>query len=302
MIRFLTIIITAMLVLPTFSQDSLNLIKFWQNAQASSPEYIKYQKNKSNLKNQSLARFLPIKKTADRFFSSLTNHDTTLTNYLSRQIFSTPTFRSIIFFDDEYEPNAGIDPNGNLEVGITLWQILDSDEFVAVMSHEAAHLALKHGEIGYFNYMKEERNAKIAGTIAATLYTAAVAYGEYTYTKVTGDYRPYAVNNSIPNAIAISESFKSGIEFQQMLYSREQEYEADFFAALYLDYVGIGREKLMSALNKLRMYYADLGYNTKTMNKDSTHPSFEDRIKAIERKKELVNTKYKPDTVEDLYR
>lgn len=264
-----------------------NLEEFWDNVKNNSSEYIKYSKNSSELKNKSLNRFLPLKKSAANFYDNIQSQDTALSNYLSNLLFGKATFKNVLFFDDQYQPNAGVDPNGNLLIGVTLCSLLNEQEFIAVMAHEATHLALKHSEIGHFNMLKKERNAKIWGSIAATLYTASVTYGQYERSKVTGVYNTDHLYSTIPTAIAISDAFANNIDLQLRLYSREQEIEADAVSAKLLDYIGVGKQQLISALTKIRDYYVSLGYNTRIQNKDSSHPTLDARISFLRENKNV---------------
>lgn len=286
---FLSLILLAFTSL-AFAQNGLsasndgrnNIDVFWDSIRTANEEYVEYQNNKSNLKNKSLDEFLPIKKASARFFTGLENNDVKLSAQLSQSLFANDkAIGSVIFFDDQYEPNAGVDANGNVVVGVTLLGMLSKDEFTAIMAHEAAHLALKHHEIGYFNYMKNTRNAKITSAIVSGLYAATVIYSESYKASKTGAYSQYNIDQIVPTSMAISDAFMNSIEFQNKLYTRDQEIEADFAAAAYLDYIGIGRGAFVSALDKIRAYYADLGYNTKKMNKNTSHPSLDDRIEYI---------------------
>lgn len=258
---------------------------FWDSIKMNNRELNSYKKNKSALKNKSLDEFLQVKKSSAQFFNSITNGNVEIANRLSQKIIGDKSFRTIIFFDDEYRPNAGIDPNGNLTVGVTLFAMLDENEFLGIMAHEAAHLMLKHHEIARMNYMKEARNAKVMSAIVSGLYAAAVMYGEYSSAANTGNYSAKRLYGIIPTSIAISESFIRNIEFQDKLYSRRQEIEADFAAAAFLDHVGIGREVLISALTKVRDYYTELGYNTTKMVVNETHPSLDDRMEYLHKYK-----------------
>lgn len=290
MMKYLLCLLLLTIAAPAAFAQQNDINHFWDSIRTNSKEYVAYQKNKSNIKNKSLDEFLPIKKASARFFLDIENKNVELSTQLSNSLFADyKTIGSITFFDDQYEPNAGVDANGNIVVGMTLIGMLSKDEFTAVMAHEAAHLALKHHEIGYFNYIKDTRDAKTMATIAAGLYTAAVVYGEYHIAKNTGAYSQYNIDQIIPTSIAISNAFMNSIEFQDKIYTREQEVEADFAAAAYLDYVGIGRDALITALDKIRAYYTRLGYNTKKMNKNSSHPSFDERIKYIGNKRRPSN-------------
>lgn len=271
-----------------------DLPKFWNNVITKSEEYTAYKKNKSRLKNNSLSEFLSMKKESSRYYCSMQNREVEYANKLSNDIFGEDSIlKSVIYYDDEYTLYAAIDSNGHISLGVTLLSLLSEDELLAVIAHEAAHLKLKHLEIGLFHYAKKKRDNEVAASIFAGLYTAAVLYGDYSAAK-HGVMPNKDYDHLMPTMVAVSEGFRQNAEFQQRLYSRQMEIEADFAAANYLDYVGIGRENLISVFKKMRDYYTDLGYNTKIMGKNSTHPSFDERIKYISKFRNMSDMIWEP--------
>lgn len=267
--------------------NSQDLSKYWEDIVNKSEEYISYKKNKSNLKNTTLSAFLSMKKESSQYYNSIQNRKIESANKFSNIIFGTDSIlKSIIYYDDEYTLYAAIDANGHISLGITLLNLLSEEEIIAVIAHEAAHLKLKHIEIGLFNYAKKRRNNEISASIYNGLYTATVLYNDYHAAK-SGVQLNENYDYLVPTMVAISEGFRQNAEFQQRLYSKQMEIEADFAAANYLDYTGLGRKHLISALQKMRTYYTNLGYNTKIMGVNSTHPSLDERIKYLSKYRKM---------------
>jgi len=143
--------------------------------------------------------------------------------------------------------NAMALPGGNIIVTDELLELLNEDELLAVLAHEMGHVDLQHGL----------RN--IIQSLGVTLV----------FSTIIGDV----------SMVAESALVAAPVVIQQMSYSRDMEREADEFAHLKLDQMGISRACLGSALQQLMQAHkqkdsADHSWQDYL----STHPSIKERI------------------------
>ena len=168
--------------------------------------------------------------------------------------------------------NAFMFPNGTLVITTGLISLLHSeDELAAILSHEIAHFVLDHSVINYNKMVKRQKRAEFWAAFATVLTGVAegVASANNPY------YKPGLATLSV--AIAAEQIATEVSKRLGMLYSREQETEADNMAKELMTVMGYDPNSLATALSRIEesmkaersieMYFA------------SDHPALIDRIK-----------------------
>ncbi|MCD8296643.1 MAG: M48 family metalloprotease [Prevotella sp.] len=170
---------------------------------------------------------------------------------------------------DMGEINASADYEGNMLLDKNLF--VDDDftyEMVlGICAHETAHYLLQHQLAAEYKIAKYDRKNKIIAGVSAGLdstsaMVAAVIGG------VKSDGLEERVDNYIDSAIKDTERFKYE-------YSREQEIEADIIAFRFLDYIGVGGDKYIAALEVLKRKTIEFSSDK------SDHPSTQFRINIL---------------------
>ena len=142
--------------------------------------------------------------------------------------------------------------------------IEDDSELDFIIGHEIAHIERRHG-------LREFKEAQRRASIAAF---AALAVG-FGVAATGGDVDNAAIATQLTAIIA-----DYGNQFAAKGFSREMEQEADIFAQLQLTQMGLPKEKMIFALDKLATNSSKLDLPL-TANAFSNHPGLSARINQI---------------------
>ncbi len=172
-------------------------------------------------------------------------------------------------------PNAFIFPNGTMLLTTGLLGTINSEEeLISCMAHEVAHFVLDHPTININKAIQRQKNAEFWAAFATALAAATEIYAatqnEY-YVPGALTYNTAILSFNIANAFTERLGLK---------YTREQELAADKCAVELMKYLGIDPTALSSALTKLKNYNISAG-NYIALSGEGSHPSIDDRIKAI---------------------
>ena len=157
--------------------------------------------------------------------------------------------------------NAGAGPNGLIMVNRGIVEYAANEEQVClVIAHEMGHQAANHGAAG-------RRNKAVGALVGAILLGAVGAAASY------GSYGSYGVTRSAAEAGANVGGTIGGISF-----SKEQEREADYLAAVILYRAGVDLDKARGFL--VTMARASGQKETGMLD---THPAGPERIAGWDR-------------------
>lgn len=172
-------------------------------------------------------------------------------------------------------PNAFVFPNGTLIVTTGLISCLNSEEeLIAVLAHEVAHFVLDHSIININKAKARQRRAEFWSGVATTL-----AAGVDIYYASKNEY--YSFGNFTYSVSVLSNTISElMLDRLGLMFSREQELLADKCAVDLLNFIGIKSGTLASALDKIKNVYIVNGEYS-ALSSNGTHPSINDRIKAI---------------------
>ena len=163
------------------------------------------------------------------------------------------------------DPNAYAVAGGNIYVTTGLIEMIEDDsELDFIIGHEIAHIERRHS-------LREFKEAKRRANIAAI---AAVAVG-FGVAATGGDANDAAIATQLT---AIIGDYSN--QFAAKGFSREMEQEADIFAQLQLNQMGLSKEKMIFALDKLATNSSKLKLPLKA-NAFSNHPGLNARINQI---------------------
>lgn len=154
--------------------------------------------------------------------------------------------------------NAGAGPNGSIVINRGIMEYADNEEEVAlVIAHETGHQSANH-------LVTQQRNKLIGAAIGAVLLGAAGA--------IAASRSPYQA--SITRS-AVDSGAQIGAAIGGISYSKEQEREADYLAAVILYRAGLDLDKARGFLVKM----AKASGRTDTGMLD-THPAGPERLAA----------------------
>ena len=179
---------------------------------------------------------------------------------------------NIRFYYDDYA-NAMADPDANIFVtsGLMNTQGLDYNSLLGIMAHECAHTLLFHVMQEAYETEEKYRKNQIAGAITAGVNVAAAGYAQAQGVQVDWD----DVNNTTYQlADAAYEDAYRRFRFK---YSREQELEADIIACRILDWIGVGAEHYIQALEVMNDDEV-----VSNGDRDVDHPTMAYRVKFLE--------------------
>ncbi len=170
---------------------------------------------------------------------------------------------------DMGEINASADYEGNMLLDKNL--LIDDDftyeMLLGICAHETAHYILQHVLAAEYKIAKQDRKNKIIAGISAGLdATSAMAAA------VIGGVKSDGLEERLDNYI---ESAQKDTERFKYKYSREQEIEADIIAFRFLDFIGIGGDKYIEALEIIKQKTVDFS------SSESDHPSTQFRINIL---------------------
>ena len=179
---------------------------------------------------------------------------------------------NIRFYYDDC-PNAMADPDANIFVtsGLMDTKGLDYNSLLGIMAHECAHTLLFHVMQEAYETEEKYRKNQIAGAITAGANAMAAGYAQAQGVQVDWD----DVNNTTYQlADAAYEDAYGRFRFK---YSREQELEADIIACRILDWIGVGAEHYIHALEIMKDDEV-----ISNGDKDGDHPTMAYRVKLLE--------------------
>jgi Zn-dependent protease with chaperone function len=193
--------------------------------------------------------------------------------------------KNIAFYSSN-DLNAYALPNGEIYLSNSLMDLLNTDEITGVIAHEIAHVMLKHTEVSYFNYKKQEKKDNTAAAITAAFAGVAIVGSQIavakngSYTEEVGNSFNQLTNNTIS---AIDNGFTDNTILHKYKYSREQEMEADIVACLFLKWTGKNPESHIQGLSKIFNFYNSVFGNLypNTISLYDSHPSLQFRISTL---------------------
>lgn len=172
-------------------------------------------------------------------------------------------YRILIIKDED--PNAMAVAGGNIYITTGLLGMIEDDsELDFIIGHEIAHIERRHG-------LREFKEAQRRASFAAI---AALAVG-FGVAATGGDVNDAAIATQLT---AIIGDYSN--QFAAKGFSREMEQEADIFAQLQLTQMGLSKEKMIFALDKLATNSSKLELPL-TANAFSNHPGLSARINQI---------------------
>lgn len=173
-----------------------------------------------------------------------------------------------IYYLQYPETNAFCTPQTNVYVYSGLMDALPQEHiyvcFLGVLAHEFAHGLLHHALVHQYKIAKKEKQNELVADIA----TGLAAYHD-SYSRARG------TESMVPDVKGYSNKIHIWARQEtlryQFKYSRDMEYQADIVAFRFLDWIGVGGEIYIEALQAMEDPFAD--------NDDySDHPSMSDRI------------------------
>lgn len=267
--------------------QSFDVNSFWEKARLENKEYQKYtfgasrfrDKCKQKHRDQSYQAYLKLievpKDTLEKLLLPRIN-----ALFLDNR---APLKRLIVV--DDYQPNASITSFGVLEFTVPLLQMLDVDELLGVVAHEMVHYKLLHPEINFYAKQKKARDNEIWAGVITGLYAGASMVGPSMSASAGVSVSQSQMNqiayNNVLAGYVFSDALGENAEKWGYKYTRQQELEADMIAAQLMDELGIGRNKLISAFEKLRKDDQTRGVNTAITYGKSDHPGWDERIYAL---------------------
>lgn len=268
--------------------DSLDLDAFWETICALNENYQKYLKDNSKFKEKCQAEFFVMASQGINF-SSIDTSERKMVTALNRILAGKKNAINRFALSDMSVPNAFVSSSGAVFVTESLVDMVDFEELLGILGHEIAHYKLLHAEVNYYAKKKKERKNEVWAAIGTGLYAAANAVGPALSASAGMSVSQNTMNqmnyNNQVMAAALSGIAAENAENYGFKYSRAQEIEADMAAANLLDYVGIGRDKLISAFKKLQAYEEAMGIRPAERKKDrkkDTHPTMGERIFILE--------------------
>lgn len=182
-----------------------------------------------------------------------------------------PDFNIKFVYDDE--PNAWADPDANIVInsGLLDNNKLDFWALLGITAHESAHALLLHSLQNAWQTQVKFKENQIVGAISAGANAMANAYAQAMGVKVDWD----DVNNTTANLAATA--YDDAFNRYYFKYSREEELEADIIAYRFLDWIGVGGDSYISALNALKTE-DDVASNK---DEDGDHPTISYRVQLL---------------------
>lgn len=172
-------------------------------------------------------------------------------------------YRILIVKDED--PNAFAVAGGNIYVSTgLLGMIEDNAELEFIIAHEIAHVERRHT----LRQFKEAQRRNTLAVLATVIVGVGVA-------AAGGNAEDIAIAAELTAAVS---DFSN--QFALKGFSREMEQEADIFAQVQLSMMGIKKEKMIYALDKLATNSSKLGYKI-TANSFSDHPALKSRMNQI---------------------
>jgi len=172
-------------------------------------------------------------------------------------------YRILIVKDES--PNAFAVAGGNIYLTTGLLEMIEDDtELDFIIAHEIAHVERRHT---LREFKETQKRANLAAVAAILIGVGVAATG--------GGAQDVAVATQLTAVIA---DFSN--QFALKGFSREMEQEADIFAQLQLSQMGIQKEKIIFALDKLATHTSKLEIPL-TANAFSDHPGLNERIDQI---------------------
>lgn len=170
-------------------------------------------------------------------------------------------------------PDAFILPNGTMLITTGLLCTLDSEEELkAIIATELAHYVLNHPVRNVFRAKRANAWGVALLTVASIGAAALDAAAEDNYYSDNDNHRAETVAACVTAiagvgavaSIATADALTNPAQLGDlgMRYNREQEYEADRIATLYLAHCNIPANALASALQKIKAYYEEEPHNT----------------------------------------
>ena len=157
------------------------------------------------------------------------------------------------------EINAFVDETNTIHINSGLIQY--SDDYVALLSvlaHEIGHIDLNHVSVrkNVLENNKKYNDLTLLTVIAGSFMTQT----------------PELIQGSIVSSAAISNRYIN--------FTKEQEIEADIYALKTLTLLNTNSNSVINLLRTIEQKLLEKGFS-KDMQKISTHPYFEDRVKLI---------------------
>lgn len=184
-----------------------------------------------------------------------------------------PEFNIRFVYDST--PNAMADPDANIIITSALLdnKELDFWALLGITAHESAHTLLMHSWQNAWQTQVKYKENQIAGAITAGANALAAGYAQANGVNV--DWND--VNQTTANLAqaAYDDAF---VRFYYK-YSREEELEADIIAFRFLDWIGVGGEVYIKALNAMKTEDESIASNK---DKDGDHPTIEYRVQLLE--------------------
>ena len=249
---------------------------FWNHAVAENKEFLKtidiiFNKNGSSAKKaiQDIAKALG---ETESYYSN----DALILSYIDSAKYdvlgNTSLADSIHVYYLNYEDaNAFCTPQTNVYVYEGLLNTLPEDKFyvcfMGILAHEFTHGLLHHALVRQYKIAKKERQQELIAGIATGL---AVYHNNYSKTRGTKSMIPDT--RDVISKVHIWAR-KETLRYQ-FKYSKEMEYQADIVAFRFLDWIGVGGEVFIEALQSINDPFAD-------SNDYSDHPSTSERISLL---------------------
>lgn len=257
--------------LPEVSDGSVE--SFWNHAVAENKEFLEtvdkiLNKNGSSAKKarQDIAKALG---ETEAYYAK----DASILSKLDSAKYDVLGYTSFadgihVYYLDYDDANAFCTPQTNVYVYEGLLNSLPEDKlyvcFLGVLAHEFTHGLLHHALIHQYKLAKKEKQNELVADIATGL---AVYNDSYSKSRGTESMVPDTRNySSKVHAWARKETLR-----YQFKYSRDMEYQADIVAFRFLDWIGVGGEVYMEALQSINDPFAD-------SDDYSDHPSIDERL------------------------
>lgn len=250
--------------------------EYWSYVQNSDKTLKKYDKSDSRLK----------RKVRERLSSYMLKYDIIERNYpkdknkgldsifefVKFRLWGNDKIKNKFFACDDF--NAYVSVNGAFYLGRKLAEILTPEEIVFVMAHEYVHFLMKHIEVGMYANAKTKRRNDIVGGISEAALSAGYIYAA---SQVRASNNSDFADNYMEINRGIQNMVDGYTDIYGYRYSREQEYEADYFAFCFMKSFG----EMDSAISAFEKIYVIEGADDDNTDDYSDHPSLLDRIKFL---------------------